>query len=417
MSGLIDWWRLVVRWAPLALAGLSLAGAVAFSVAINAPTRLPDDVDIDTAAPVDAAGDAALAGAPTRAPRAGCVSDDVALQAASVLFIGAGGATDASSRVVAELRDVGVGGVVLNDTNIRDYKQAEDLIEGLRARLGDELVVALDEEGGRVTSLGRIHATGPSARRLGRLPAPDIEGAGEDLGAVADRLGVDLVLGPVADLDDGPAGGVIGDRSFGPDPRRVGEAARRFAVGVRSRGVGVVAKHFPGYAGGEDSHAGPASSDVTLTDLMSRNVAAFRPLLAEGVEAVMVGHVAYEPLGPLPASLNPAAYRLLREEGFTGPAMTDALGMGAINRRWPFDRAAVAAVAAGADVLLANQAAAARPMRDAIVAAVASGSLSADRLREAATRAATLRSDCASPTVVDQAPGHRRGGASAVKDY
>lgn len=390
-----EWWRQVVRGVPFVLAGLSLAGALAFSVAINTPTRMPEVEAMEVAASTDPV--AARPGGPSPAgprPLASCVPDDVATQAGSVIIVGASGVTEASHPLVARLRAVGVGGVVLNDTNIRDEQQAEALVAGLRARLGPNLVVVLDEEGGRVTSLARLDATGPSARRLGRLPPADVEAAGARLGAIASRLGFDLVLGPVADLDGGPAGGVIGDRSFGALPVEAGEAARRFAAGVHRQGVGVTAKHFPGHSGGQDSHLGPAYDSSTRAELMTANVAAFRPLLADGVDAVMVGHVTYDVLGPLPASLNPAVYRLLRDEGFNGPAMTDALGMGAIHRRWGFERSAVAALGAGADVLLANQAAAALPMRDAIVRAVSNRTLPAARLREAAIRAAALRPGC-----------------------
>ena len=70
----------------------------------------------------------------------------------------------------------------------------------------------------------------------------------------------------------------------------------------------------------------------------------------------MVGHVTYPQVwDDLPASLEPGAYELLRELGFDGVAITDALGMGAVHARFGFDRAPAMAVAAGADAVLVNQ--------------------------------------------------------------
>jgi beta-N-acetylhexosaminidase len=113
----------------------------------------------------------------------------------------------------------------------------------------------------------------------------------------------------------------------------------------------------------------------------------------DDVPLVMLSHVAYSGLGELPASVNPAAYRLLRDSGFEGVAITDSLGMGAINLRWPFPEAAVMTVAAGADLALATDGSQARGMRDALVAAVRSGRVPEARLDEAVTRALRLRGE------------------------
>jgi beta-N-acetylhexosaminidase len=104
-----------------------------------------------------------------------------------------------------------------------------------------------------------------------------------------------------------------------------------------------------------------------------------------------MGHVAYDALEPeVPASMSAAAYRLLRQLGFTGAAITDSIGMGAVNLRWDFDEGAVRAVAAGADGVLATDGSQARRMRDALIAAVQSGSLDEARLDEAAGRMMAL---------------------------
>jgi beta-N-acetylhexosaminidase len=104
----------------------------------------------------------------------------------------------------------------------------------------------------------------------------------------------------------------------------------------------------------------------------------------------MLNHVTYSALDDLPASMSSQAYRLLRDLGFDGVAITDSIGMGAIHRRWGFPQAAVRAVRAGADAVLATDGNQARRMRDRLVRAVESGKLEEQRLNEALARVLTL---------------------------
>ena len=105
----------------------------------------------------------------------------------------------------------------------------------------------------------------------------------------------------------------------------------------------------------------------------------------------MLNHLSYSALDPdLPASLSPKAYALLRDMGFEGVAMTDSVGMGPVNLRWDFPEAAVRAVEAGTDAVLATDGNQAQRMRDALVEAVESGRLPEQRLDEAAARVTAL---------------------------
>ncbi|MBA3303494.1 MAG: hypothetical protein H0U26_06460, partial [Acidimicrobiia bacterium] len=178
---------------------------------------------------------------------------------------------------------------------------------------------------------------------------------------------------------------------FGADPARVAGAAVAFAGGLRDAGIMATAKHFPGHGGAADSHAGPASVDLDAESLRRTELVPFDALVDDGVGLVMLNHVSYSGLGPLPASLSPAAYELLRSTGFDGVAVTDSLGMGAVNLRWPFGEAAVMAVGAGADAVLATDGHQARAMRDALVGAVSTGRIPEARLDEAVARMLTLR--------------------------
>lgn len=316
-------------------------------------------------------------------------------RAGLVLVVGLPGVTETDDALIDLLAEVGVGGVMLRDENLTGIRQAKALVAGLRRRLGPNLLVAVDEEGGRVTSMRALGDTTSSARRLGRAGPRAARTAGEDLGDLAASIGIDWVFAPVVDLDGGPAGGVIGDRSFSGDADTVVAAAGAFAAGLREAGVAVTIKHFPGHGGAHgEPHAGTSTDDRSRRDLLRTDVVPFDALIEAGAEAVMVGHVTYPKLwGPTPASLSPGAYELLRERGFDGLAITDALGMGAIYNRWGFDDAPAMAVAAGADAVLVNQGDRVLELRNGLVGAVRVGELDEARLDQAVSRVLALRGE------------------------
>jgi beta-N-acetylhexosaminidase len=321
-----------------------------------------------------------------------CTRASLEDRAALVLVVGLPGVTTADDPLVDRLAAIGVGGVMLRDANILDEEQVTELVTGLRERLGADLLVAVDEEGGRVSSMGALGGSRPSARRLGQQGVEAAREAGAELGRLATSVGIDWVFAPVADLDDGPASGVIGDRSFGGDPEDVAAAAGAFAEGLRGAGPAVTAKHFPGHGGDGDPHAGDTVDPTSLDALQAEDLVPFRSLVDEGAEAVMVGHVSYPAVwGDGPASLEPGAYQLLRDLGFDGVAVTDALGMGAVHARFGFDRAPALAMAAGADAVLVNQGDEIDVLHDGLVAAVHDGRLDEGRLDEAVGRVLALR--------------------------
>ena len=314
-------------------------------------------------------------------------------RAAAVLVLGIGDATTADAALAARLPALGVGGVILLGVNVVDAAQVKALIAGLRQRAPRRLLVSVDEEGGRVSRLRPIVGPTPSARTLGQRPLPEIAAVGAERGALLRELGFDLVLAPVVDAEGGPSGGAVGDRAFAATPAEAGARAGAFADGLRRAGVAAAAKHFPGQGGLADSHDGAVVSDAPLREVERVAATGFRPVLDAGVAAVMMSHVTFEALGPRPASLEPAAYRLLRSLGFHGVAVTDAVGMSAITDRWSLAEAAVLALVAGADLVLATPGDRATAMRGAIVGAVTDGRLREERLDEAVRRVVALRGE------------------------
>jgi beta-N-acetylhexosaminidase len=329
--------------------------------------------------------------APSTAATAACAPAPLAERAAATLVVGIDDAKTADAALPVELTGIGVGGVILRAENVVDAAQLRALATGLRERSPRGLLVTADEEGGRVSRLRAVVGRTESPRSLGARPLPEITEEAARRGAAMRDLGIDLVLAPVVDADGGPAGATIGDRSFSGDVAEAGVRAAAFVEGLERAGIGATLKHFPGQgAVAGDSHDGAVVSDRPRAEVEA-TAAAFSPGIAAGADAVLVSHATYTAVGPLPASVEPAVYQLLRASGFDGAAVTDALGMGAIVQRWPISEAAVMALTAGADVVLVNQGVEASGIRDAVVAAVEAGRLPEARLDEAVRRALALR--------------------------
>lgn len=314
-------------------------------------------------------------------------------RAARVLIVGMPDVTEPSDPLVEELVNLGVGGVLLTGGNVASRAQVTRLTSELERRSRHPLIVATDEEPGRVTSLGHVIGYTGSARRLARQgTTEDMRALARDQAAEMAAMGITLDLAPVADLDGGPGEATIGDRSFSADPAVAARYAYAYALGLADEGIGAVAKHFPGRARAEgDDHLGRITSTATMAELRGNDLRPFADLIARGIPVIMMSNVDYTALDPdTPASLSAPAYALLREMGFDGVAITDSIGMGAVNQRWDWAEASVKAIAAGADGVLSTNGQFARDMVHGLVVAVQTGQLSEDRLNEAAARMTAL---------------------------
>ncbi|MFD2028333.1 glycoside hydrolase family 3 N-terminal domain-containing protein [Promicromonospora aerolata] len=304
---------------------------------------------------------------------------------------------------LADAARAGLAGVVYFARNTPDVATTTALSSALHA-ISPDLVIAVDEEGGDVSRLEAVTGSSlPGAAALGAHPggATVSLDAGRALGRLLAATGIDLLLGPVLDVVSEPDNPVIGVRAFGTTPDDVARHGIAFARGVRSAGVGVCGKHFPGHgATTVDSHVGLPVVDEPLDVVRARDLLPFaRALRPEGrdagqstLDAVMTAHVLYPALGPAPASVEPSATRLLRELGHDGPIITDALDMGALRElTGSVGEAAVRAVEAGADLLcLGLDPALYTESFDALSQAVATGRLTLDRLEESRARTQAL---------------------------
>jgi len=296
-------------------------------------------------------------------------------QLAQRLMVGVNPAQPDSARAVVAA--TGVGGVFIGGNPTAILRG--DALAPMRAASHLPVSVAVDEEGGRVQRIDQLDGAMPSARVMARTMTPaQVRTLGAQRGRELKVRGVTVDMAPVLDVDSGPAGGAIGDRSFSADPNTVVSYAGAFAAGLRDAGVLPVFKHFPGHGRASgDSHAGLVGTPP-LDALRTDDLVPYRELLGAGPAAVMVGHLNVPGLTDgLPASLSPAAYRLLRGElGFHGLVLTDDLGaMRAVTDRYDLPDAVLAALEAGADVALWTSSDDLGTVLDRLQAAVGSGQL------------------------------------------
>jgi beta-N-acetylhexosaminidase len=289
----------------------------------------------------------------------------------------------------------GLGGVVLFGRNVVDDAQVTALNAQLRGARSD-IVIGIDEEGGDVTRLdaGRGSEV-PGNHALGA--AGDVDLTREVAASIGSRLaacGISLNLAPSADLVltlDDP---IIGVRAFGSDPFDAGKHVAAFVEGQQAVGVAACAKHFPGHgASTADSHHELPVLPRTVEELNAVELVPFRSAIAAGVRSIMTGHLVIPEWGDAPATLNPRAVQVLRDElGFTGAIITDGLDMKAVGG--DLAQGSVRALVAGVDALCLGG----EPLDDdglqwlidSIVTAVESGELPLARLEEAARRTAAL---------------------------
>ncbi|MFE2067089.1 glycoside hydrolase family 3 protein [Streptomyces sp. NPDC059467] len=309
----------------------------------------------------------------------------------------------------------GLASVGLFGRNIASPEQLAALTAQLRAER-DDVLVAIDEEGGDVTRL-EVHtgSSFPGNHALGAVD--DVELTREvalELGRRLAACGVNFNWAPSADVNSNAANPVIGVRSFGADQDLVARHTAAYVTGLQTAGVAACTKHFPGHGDtAVDSHLDLPRIDATAEVLHSRELAPFRAAIAVGTRAVMSAHILVPALDPArPATLSHRVLtELLRGElGYDGLIVTDGMEMQAISATYGIEHGSVLALAAGADAICVGGGLSddetVRRLRDALVAAVRSGELPEERLAEAAERVRVLArwTRTAEPAHPDLAP-------------
>lgn len=320
-------------------------------------------------------------------------------KAAQLLMVGLpSGEIDPDTETM--VRDLGVGGVILYRRNVRGARELAALTSQLqdmacRSKAGIGLFVAIDQEGGTAVQLWESEvATPPGAMAIGAAGSEELayrvaRASGTDLRA----LGINMNLAPVLDVNSDVLNPVIGVRSFGADPHLVARLGAAAIRGFRDAGILCCGKHFPGHGDTrDDSHLDLPVVPHDRRRLERVDLVPFKHAVAAGADAIMTAHVAFpgiEPDATVPATLSHAVVSgLLKDElRFPGMAMSDLMSMKAIADRYDTGEAAVRAVAAGIDLLLAaDDRELQRTTLEALVSAVRAGSLSSARLDDAVRR-------------------------------
>jgi beta-N-acetylhexosaminidase len=305
--------------------------------------------------------------------------------AGAVLMVGFDGAEPHE-----RLRALGPAGLILFSRNLESAGQTIDLTERLKALLPGPPLLALDQEGGRVSRLQPFIGPTPPAAALARAGATTAREFGAGTGRALHALGFNIDFAPVVDLCGPEATNGIGDRSFGTDPHRVAELAGSFLEGLQAAGVAGCLKHFPGLGRtAVDSHLELPLASASLQQLEQEDLLPYR-LLGPKAAAVMVGHAHYPALNPeelLPASCSREIVSgLLRAGlGYEGLVVSDDLEMGAVAELDREGAAALRALTSGCDLLLyCSDLERAEIAAGAIARAAAEEPAVARRLREAA---------------------------------
>lgn len=291
-----------------------------------------------------------------------------------------------------------VGGIVYLEHNVESAEQLQglssDLQQASQSDTGIGLLIAIDQEGGRVNRIEDEVTVFDAAGNLAGDPLRAEEN-GYVTGQQVRQQGVNVVLAPVADVLEPGLAGFIDDRAFGDDPALVADMVRGSVAGLQQSGVAAAVKHWPGHgATPVDSHSALPVLDIDRGLWESRERVPFVAAIEEEVAIVLVGHLALPQLdtSSAPATVSPVLVdELLRDEmGFEGVVMSDALNMGAIDN---IDRGEVVvqAVLAGIDILLMP------PDLDlayrALLDSVAEGRLSPEQLDTAVARVLRLKQD------------------------
>ncbi|MEG2004653.1 MAG: beta-N-acetylhexosaminidase [Bilophila sp.] len=274
--------------------------------------------------------------------------------------------TEPTPELLELVRSGRIGGVILFDRdvskpgttrNIVNKKQVARLTKALQSAAPRVLLIAVDQEGGKVRRLKPEHGFTdlPSAWEMGQEAPEKTRQRAFTMGQELAAVGINMVLAPCVDVNINPDSPAIGrfERSFSADPEQVIAHAQAFSDGLRAAGIIPVLKHFPGHGSAQtDSHMKLA--DISNTWRKDKELAPYKTLFERGFSgAVLVGHLFQVQLDPrYPASLSkPVLTDLLRGElGWQGVVLSDDLEMEGVGTS-PED-AITRAVIAGMDILI-----------------------------------------------------------------
>lgn len=407
--------RLALPWGSR-IAACAAAGVLVLSGCSDSGSGGGDDADEDqsngsageqeptaeeAAAEEAAARDEALAGpAEEHRQQAAELVEEMSLEEqAGQVLIGEYQGTD-TAEMAQRIEELHLGGAIVMGENVPEDEDGVDTtaLESSLQALSDAdpdrsvaPLIGVDQEGGLVTRVGEPLIEWPAPMAYGAAADADLARQGHAaMGQQLVDLGFTAAFAPNGDVTVGAEDPTIGSRSFGSDADVVADLSLAGIRGLADSGVTGSIKHFPGHGSvTEDSHETLPVQDSSIEELTANDWVPFSEAIDAGAPMIMMGHIEVPALEEgVPSSLSSAAYQQLRDMGHDGVVVTDAMNMGALAQGYGPEDAVVRALDAGADLLLmpADVTAA----HAAIVEAVESDELPADRLSEAAERVVAL---------------------------
>ncbi|TCB67662.1 beta-N-acetylhexosaminidase [Acinetobacter sp. ANC 4178] len=249
-----------------------------------------------------------------------------------------------------------VGGVILFARNIQSPQQVRALTDHMR-QIRPEILIAVDQEGGRVQRLKQGFTLLPAMGRFGELYQQDAaqaldlaEQCGWLMATEVLAVGIDFSFAPVLDLND--ISDVIGDRGFAKNMQDIVPLASAFLKGMKRAGMASTGKHFPGHGSVKaDSHVAAAIDSRPYAEIFAKDMQSFIQLMPQ-LDALMPAHVIYDQVDPNPAGFSEFwIQNILRQElKFDGVLFSDDLSMQAACVAGGADARIQAALKAGCDM-------------------------------------------------------------------
>jgi beta-N-acetylhexosaminidase len=272
-----------------------------------------------------------------------------------MMIVGVDG-TSVDDNAVYLLKKMHVGGIILFDKNMSTKAQVRGLTANLQSLADDKglpLFMCLDQEGGNVTRMKQSLYTAPTAASIAAGGNPQMAYDEAKKTAIdIKNLGFNVDFAPVVDVNS------MYQRSYGTTPAQVVQFAGQACKAYEDTGLIYSLKHFPGIGKAKlDTHLGMSTVEASKDTIIKEDYQPFKELIHTYPNddfMVMTGHLKYSAFGDLQASVNPKVLKdLLRKDaGFTGIAITDDMGMGALMQGFTPAEAGVKAVQGGQDILL-----------------------------------------------------------------
>ncbi|MEY3370743.1 MAG: hypothetical protein RLZZ361_1413 [Cyanobacteriota bacterium] len=272
-----------------------------------------------------------------------------------------------------KLKEINPAGVIFYDCNIKQKDQVIKLIKDLKALLGADLIISVDQEGGKVERLRKVSTSLPSMQALGRASVLSDKNDFDPklfidysiaLASSLHELGFNMVFAPCVDLATNPTNPIIGTRSLGCNEDMVSNQAKIIIKTLQEANINACAKHFPGHGDtSKDSHLELPAIDF-IPEQYFRHLKPFKSAILAGVKTIMVAHLLIKnnssdqsyKFDDVPASLSGRLIQqhLRGELGFMGAVVSDEITMKALSSFGDYSEIAYKMIQAGNNLIVWN---------------------------------------------------------------